>query len=368
MRNQAEFNETDLEGVVRDAARLPDGSPLRRASEDLASGKPLESIQPLIAYLTDPSPKKRRERELAITLLGAATLDERESAIAASVLSSIVDQSPREALSVRTLRALGWISVVCLVLVPLVMVLEKYIRESGSPVYPDVIGVEDFQERTRLMNEYFQQWFRKVDLTRESLNFLLPLVFGSASLMTGIASLTADRLRLRKANRARSAAAIALGRLNRTESAASLLSGLQNRDPQLRDACASALARILPGMDAASKGSLTSRDLDNLARSLQRRELTLPALSALTHVGGAPSVPYVEAVVQKGETEKIRSEARLALEAIRRRQVSEDQASTLLRPSLSHGNSRQTLMRPAESAPETGTQLLRAAGDSQDPE
>jgi hypothetical protein len=131
-----------------------------------------------------------------------------------------------------------------------------------------------------------------------------------------------------------------------------LLEVLYGRDLQNRGVAATALVRLLPYLKAGDAGLLHPRQRACLLRALHHPDtyLVYAALKALEQIGGESDLRRVELLAGTTADADIRDAAHACLPALRER--------------AAFSRSRQTLLRPAATAAEPATVLLRSARDT----
>jgi hypothetical protein len=360
-----EESNDELRQIEALSSRLPADSAVRRiASEYLEGRQP--RVQPLIAALTNSTRQGRREREVAVRLLGAADLSEQDRYVAASVLSGVVSVNPREGLVPRWVRAVGWAALVTVLLIPLMMAVEQYMRSTGFTPGPMPANL-DPQESVRILEERNRRFISEaIRIQQQSVMAQLSLwIPGVLLAMAG--SLWSDVKGYGRANRIRVAAAEALGRLHAPEAAGALLASLFDRDQRVADAAAKALRDVLPTLSEEHAEQLDPSGREHLRRAVRHTdaEVALAAVEALSRVGRGDDIPAVEQAAAKGASEGIRSAAQVTLTVLRERKRREELSATLLRPDSRPHADVSTLLRPSTDAGEANpSQLLRASSSN----
>lgn len=243
--------------------RLPADSPMRRIAHSLVTGRPVASIQPLIGAIMRLPAKRWREREILVRALGQSASRVEDRDVAATVLSSIVENNPREKLVSRLLRGAGWAGfmfVAVMALGPLVNPLYRASVHLHSPTYygihiePLLAGLLSIA-----LDSFVYVWVRLAAFWPKVL--VLPAV-----------SLMWDVVRYRRANRVRAAAARELGRLGMGESVGALARAVTDKNPGVRRAAVKALRKMLPAIDSQYCRQLDSEAIADLERVLQYQE------------------------------------------------------------------------------------------------
>lgn len=311
----------EIDEVVSRLGSLAPSSPVRRAALAVMQGEPPETIQPLIAALLDPSPKRWQEREIAAWTLGRAPLHAQDRDAAVGTLLDVLEESVCEG---------PW---------------QFWKRVAGRAALPTLLLI---------------LFMRMASGGPSAEDGFLAVLFTLYCMMMAVTAVIGWNNESTNAYRVRAAAATALGNLRAPESGGALAGVLFHRDPGLRTAAALALHQVLPALTDDHYGQVGAQSVANLGRALNHsdNQLVYRVLEALKKVGTSHAIPFVERVEQRGRTIRLRDTAADVLVVLRERQRQENQRDTLLRPAPSPDNPADILLRPARDIGETDPQLL----------
>lgn len=336
----------DLGASIR---HLPPDSPVREIVADIAARRPLPSLQPLIGALMTLAPKRWKQKAVLARAIGQADAGERDREVAASVLCGVLENRPQEKFGTRLLRGLGW---ACLFIIPLQPVnwLVMYLLT--------IIPPADYNIAPYTLLQYIEY----------VLSGLVRYLQWPSLVALPALSLCWDRVRYRRANCVRDAAARALGHLGVPDSVPTLARALSDRDHGVRQSAAAALEETLPALTSEHYGLLDAQAVTNLGRALQEGEeaLTARLLEALEKVGTSQAIPFVERETAKGPTQAIRDQASRVLAVLEERRKLDRQRETLLRPATAPDAPSEVLLRPARDTGEINAQLLLRPSSSEE--
>jgi hypothetical protein len=323
--DNAHFGDADDEQLHRLAMRLRASNPIRQLALKHLCQLPLpeDATEQLLKAIVRPSGFRRREQELAITLLGHLSLAKRDQDQFWPALRRFITAKHWEEDSLR----LNLLRISVMGFLPTLF------------IYLCGTGLEHF-------SGFLFCWLAF------SLAGLFPLMMISPLL---------DLVPL---NRLRVAAIRAAGKLQRSEMIGPVTTALGSiHFHEVRAAAIEALPRLLSTLTPEHYGYFSLSAVPPLCRALSDTDDTvvLMVLEALEKIGDGQAVVPVERLVTRGRTSALRAAAARILPILQARQQNENAPHILLRAATAPFETPDSLLRPALNAPTTEPQeLLRA--------
>ena len=313
--------------------RLKPGNPVRKLARNVMNRRPVESVQPLLASLSNPS-RPGKERQAAAWALGCTSLDTAEKQAAINVLRDVLEKE--QAADTTRFKRIAVRAGICSLGLTLAYMQWLHVVDMNRS-FGWVFRWSNFMYDDSRRIEAF-------DVLKHS-----ALVTTVLSLVPVVpASLALDR---KQANKVRAAAALSLGRLQSVGSVGALTSALNDRSAAVRRAAEAALKSVLPLLRSQDYGQLGVQAIPNLCRALGHSDdtLVLHILSALEYVGDGRAVRPVEQLVTSGRTDCVREMAVHVLPVLQERQRQESASKMLLRAAAPTANVPETLLRPVNT-------------------
>lgn len=343
--------------MVPDSSGSAVGDAARSQSADHSGTR---SVQSLISKLLKLPSRQWRQRESVVNELGDAASNERDRRIAASVLCGVLENSPRESVLARFARGSAWAF--------LIILLGGYLIARPLMVhwFPEIDSISALLKTNpsdpRIVQFYDSAAIRTFILWNQVINY--------ASIASGLVlSFWFDKLRYRRLNRVRSAAAKELGRLAVPESVGALAHAMMDKDAIVRKSARDAARDALPHLASEHHEIFDSEAIKNLGRALLAADADLSnpsdssfeainLLDALDKIGTSQALPHVEHLVARGSTPEVRGRAAQVRQTLKDRATEESDRDRLLRPAATIAASESVLLRPAAGVDDTDSLLL----------
>ncbi len=318
-------------------SRIPETHPVRLLALAVGCGEPIDTIQPFIDSLLDPSPDRWHIRVISAWALSRTSLPAAQLDAATASLLDVLENARPERWRDRMLRSLK--------------------RHVGIALGGGLLGTIAFMLLQMGWGHSFYEPVFGIFLMFSSivLSITLPITLP--------ASFWFDKMR---DNRVRAAAASALGSLAEPESVGALAGALAHRSRHVRESAAASLHNVLPTLKPEHYGAFGSESIANLGRVLSHpdAQLVSKALAALSVIGTSHAIPFVRRAAQAGRTVRLRDSAAEVLALLEERQRHETNHGTLLRPTSSPNDPSSILMRPAGPSMQPNAEvLLRTVSD-----
>lgn len=324
----------EVDTISETIAALQPGSPLQKIAQGLIYGthRPLDNVHSLFTTLATTNPRHWQERIVAAWALGRAPLSPKERDAAVGMLLDALEDNQRDRLN-------------------------RIVQRTLAKTYT---GIAAFYLLFGLAVS------RNPNPPDDLLAMILCIAAFTFMVTWPVTAWYSRRFRSR-VDSLRIAAAESLGRLQAPESVAALAGALFDRNTDVQEAAALALHESLPTLTDTHFGQFGAQSMANLGKSLSHADnlLVYNVLEALAKVGTSHAIPYVERVAREGRTTRLRDRAIEVVEILKERQSRENEAKTLMRPSLPFATAPDTLLRPAQGGNDTEQQqMLRASSFS----